>query len=634
MENLVSRVLSGRYRVDEFIDQGGMSYIYKAWDLVLQRDVALKVLKPELANDREFTERFIIEAMAACKMKHENIVTLYDVGFEGDIRYLALEYVEGKNIKELINEQTCFDELRACQIITQVLRALEHAHSKNIIHRDIKPENIVIDKSGNAKVLDFGIARITEDQSVTKANVAIGTVQYVSPEQVLGKEITAASDIYSLGLVFYEMLTGRRAFDGTEAVNILLKQINEDPPRPRSIKPELSDGVEKVLLCALQKDKEKRYSSATEMLADMFAIMNGKEPAIARKVMHEIEQEKRAKEAEKIAVQKHLRAKERQKNIHNVKRSVKKHYNVFLWAIPVFLIIISGIIYWGMGFINNVTQTVYAPDLVGMEQLKAVENARSVDLAPLIKYVYHDTISENTVIDQTPVYQTPMHRGDTITLEVSRGREGDVVPNLANLSLRDAYNIASKKNFTISVVERIASREIEEGIILEQQIKPGEPIPQNRIIQVKVSGGLVYVPDFTNLTLEQAIQRCHDLELTLDSVSYNDVSDPAQLGKVLKQNPDAGNAVILGTNINLIVGSADREYKGEIIIDTTGLELNTEIKVTLIEGNKETIQYVGSYKPDGDSQMVVPIQSNFSTNIKANIYINNQLRETREVNLR
>ncbi len=187
MENLVSKVLSGRYRVDEFIDQGGMSYIYKAWDLVLQRDVALKVLKPELANDREFTERFIIEAMAACKMKHENIVTLYDVGFEGDIRYLALEYVEGKNIKELINEKTCFDELRACQIITQVLRALEHAHSKNIIHRDIKPENIVIDNSGNAKVLDFGIARITEDQSVTKANVAIGTVQYVSPEQALGK---------------------------------------------------------------------------------------------------------------------------------------------------------------------------------------------------------------------------------------------------------------------------------------------------------------------------------------------------------------------------------------------------------------------------------------------------------------
>lgn len=634
MENMVSKVLSGRYRIDEFIDQGGMSYIYKARDLVLDRNVAIKVLKPELANDMEFSERFIIEAMAASKMKHENIVSLYDVGLEGDIRYLVLEYVEGKTIKDIIKEQGAFDEIRSCQITAQVLRALEHAHSKNIIHRDIKPENIVIDSLGRAKVLDFGIARITEDQAVTKANVAIGTVQYVSPEQAKGSDITFASDLYSLGLVFYEMLTGKRTFYGEDAVSIALKQINDDPIRPKTLNPYISDGVEKIVLCSLQKDRANRYSNAGSMLDDITSLLKGIEPPFASEIINKLEQQKIARQNEQKALQKEMRRRERDSKVQHVKSSVKRHYNIFLWAIPISLIIMGIIIYWGMGFIRTVTQTVYAPDLVGLDQIKAIENARGISLSPIIKYVFHDTIDENTVINQVPSYQTPMHRGDPITIEVSQGREGDVVPNLSNTSLREAYNIASEKNFTISVVERIASREIEEGIILEQLIKPGESMPQNRILQVKVSGGLVYVPDFINLTLEQAIQRCHDLNLTLDSVSYSDVSDPALLGKVLKQSPDVGNAVILGTNINLVVGSAESEHKGEIIIDTTGFELNTEIKVTLVEGDKETIQYVGSYKPDGDSQMLVSIQSNFSTNIKAKIYIDGVLKETREVRLR
>lgn len=630
MLDLIGKVLSGRYRVEEYIDQGGMSYVYKAWNLLDEKYVALKVLKPELLVDKEFSERFYIEAMAASKVKHSNIVSLLDVGIEGNIKYLCFEFVQGQTIKQILKTNGAFDESRACQILVQVLQALQHAHSKNIIHRDIKPENIVIDSTGKVKILDFGIARIENTDTLTKKDMGVGTLQYSSPEQMLGKNITSASDIYSLGVVFYEMLTARLPFEGPQYFNRLKEDVLI---RPRVLNPRISMAVENIILCALQANTNNRYTSAQMMLDDICSAMKDEEPIIANQFLQSIKLKEQQPVHKNIAPRKREN-KVRQKSIRIAKTSIKKHYNVFLWSIPIFLIIIGIILYWGMNLITKVTQTVYAPDLIGLGHTKAIENARDVGLNPLIKYVYHDTIDENTVIKQVPSEQTPMHRGDTILIEVSQGREDDVVPNLANMSLKEAYNIASQRNFTLSVVERIASKEIEEGIILEQLVKPQEPIPQNRIVQVKVSGGLVYVPNFANLTLEEAIQRCHDLELTLESVEYSDIDDPKMLGRVLKQTPSVGNAVILGTNIRLVVGSAHREYKGELAIDTTGFELNTEIKVVLVEGKNESIQYVGSYKPDGDSQMIIPIQSNFSKNIKANIYINGELKESREVQLR
>ena len=262
--------LSGRYELEEIIGTGGMSMVYRAWDLKYDREVAVKVLRAEFTEDEDFIRRFNVEAQAASKMSHPNIVNMYDVGRDGDTRYIVMEYVRGMTLKDQIRQQGKIETRRAVQIAQRILAAMDHAHEKGIVHRDIKPQNILIDREGNVKVADFGIARVVNSASGTKVGGNVmGSVHYFSPEQANGAVVDTKSDLYSVGVVLYEMLTGSVPFEGETAVAIALKHINDKPARPSELNENISNALDEVILKALEKDASARYQTAYAFAVDL-----------------------------------------------------------------------------------------------------------------------------------------------------------------------------------------------------------------------------------------------------------------------------------------------------------------------------------------------------------------------------
>ncbi|MGN1326853.1 MAG: Stk1 family PASTA domain-containing Ser/Thr kinase, partial [Clostridia bacterium] len=267
--NIIGKTIANRYEIISKTGVGGMATVYKAKDIVLNRNVAVKVLKDEFITDEEFVKRFNSEAQAAASLTHPNIVSIYDVGNEGDIYYIVMELVRGKTLKQIITEEGALPWKWSVNIAMQIASALETAHKNNIVHRDIKPHNIIITEDGVAKVTDFGIAKAVSNSTITAFGTTIGSVHYFSPEQAKGGYTDAKSDIYSLGVVMYEMLTGKVPFDSDTSVSVALKHMQEDPIEPIKIKPELPQSVNDIIMKAMRKDANERYQSATEMIKDL-----------------------------------------------------------------------------------------------------------------------------------------------------------------------------------------------------------------------------------------------------------------------------------------------------------------------------------------------------------------------------
>ena len=268
----IGTVLSGRYVVEEVVGTGGMAVVYRAWDRKKRRIVAVKVLRPEFQQDAEFLRRFNREAEAASKVSHENIVNMYDVGADGDTRYIVMEYVDGTTLKEMIRQMGHLSPDAVVRMGIRILAAVDHAHVNGIVHRDIKPQNILVDSQGNVKVADFGIARLKAQQTTRVADVnssALGSVHYISPEQASGEVADEKSDLYSVGVVLYEMLTGKVPFDGDTAVSVALKHVSEEPRSMREIDPSISKALDEVVLRALRKDPAQRYQTAADMALDL-----------------------------------------------------------------------------------------------------------------------------------------------------------------------------------------------------------------------------------------------------------------------------------------------------------------------------------------------------------------------------
>ena len=270
-----SPIISGRYELKEIVGTGGMSVVYRAWDLKYGREVAVKVLRREYIEDEDFIRRFNHEAQAASKMSHPNIVNMLDVGQDGEIRYIVMEYVKGQTLKELIRKSGRIRPARAVQMTMRILAAVDHAHRNHIVHRDIKPQNILVDENGVVKVADFGIARLTTSSSTLTQNDGnvLGSVHYFSPEQANGLVADEKSDLYSVGVVLYEMVTGQVPFDGDSPISVALKHVREAPRSTRTLNPEISRGLDEVILKALDKDSSRRYQSAAEMAQDLKKAM-------------------------------------------------------------------------------------------------------------------------------------------------------------------------------------------------------------------------------------------------------------------------------------------------------------------------------------------------------------------------
>ena len=548
--NLEGKIIGNRYEVITKIGCGGMATVFKARDNVLNRNVAIKVLREEFTTDEEFIKRFNIEAQAAASLTHPNIVSIYDVGNEGDLHYIVMELIQGKTLKEIINENGVLPWKWSINISIQIASALEIAHRNNIVHRDIKPHNIIITEDGIAKVTDFGIAKAVSNSTITAFGTTIGSVHYFSPEHARGGYTDAKSDLYSLGVVMYEMMTGRVPFDADTPVSIALKHMQEEAVEPIKLNSTIPQVVNNIIMKAMQKDVNLRYSSATEMLRDLRDAL--KDPN--GNFVH-IEKMNNDSPTQRIDLN--------ENNISNSKKKGKireyfaKHKVAKVFAILLSCILVFAIAMWGTVFFvdKNRPKQVQIPDLVNDNIEDAKKELDSLNLKYEITEEYNSEKEAGTIISQEPKYQDNYEINDTevIKLVVSLGSEMTEVPKVVGETKEDAEKMISNAKLKIEFTEE-KSEKVEEGIVIRQEPSANEEVEAGSTVKVYVSIGrgikqieMVNVVGQDESTAKKTLE---DLGFKV-KINYNETS--SDNGKVTKQSIDEGKEVDEGTSVTLTV---------------------------------------------------------------------------------
>lgn len=531
---MIGRVISGRYTVESLIGSGGMANVYKAHDNMLNRTVALKVLKEEHRGDMEFVRRFEHEARAVLSLSHENIVRSYAVGEDGDISYIVLEYVEGSTLKELIKSDGPMSPKVAVNIMCQVLDALSHAHQKGIIHRDVKPQNVIITPRGRAKLTDFGIARdvAATTRTFTGSNVVMGSVHYISPEQARGEDVTAASDIYSCAIMLYEMLTGQVPFGGDNSVAIALKHLQEDITPPSELNPRVPRALSDVVVKAAGKEPSQRYPSARQMKYDLLRALREPHGKFAR--------------------------------IYNHDEHGKHRMNHGVMNIVVMLIVVLGL-FTALFFIARsvredkgftaateyIIPTVTNKKLeeaIGIAQLRGFEI--SVD-----EYKPSD-IDEGTVLEQSPAAGTNAKQGDTISVTVSSGSDYVTVPDLTGRTLQDATDLVWGMDLQLGVPQYVTS-DLPYGQIVRQEPVAGTSTFAGDKIEIWISGTpgkATQMPNVMELDLSKAIALLR--EEGFKQIRIRTVQPDSQIAaeeSVVAQNPSPNISVAADAAVELSV---------------------------------------------------------------------------------
>lgn len=522
---MTGQLLAGRYRIEEKIGEGGMAIVYRAKDSRTGHDVAVKFLKPEFHDNPEFIESFKREAKAASRMSHHNIVNLLDVGEGENNLYIVIEYVHGKTLKDIIKDRGKLNESLASQIITRILAALQHAHEANIIHRDIKPQNILVDQNGYIKVSDFGIAKMVDSNTEigSKTDTVMGSVHYFSPEQAKGESATFASDIYAVGVVYYELLTGKVPFDGDTPVAVAMKQINEAPRPVRELSPEVSAAIESVVMKALSKDPKDRFESALAMA-------------------HAIKQALKYPEKEAthdVPVFKSERPKTKKRSA----RSKRK-----LGVAVLSLAVIAALVLGSYFIYNFVTNRTSAPYLIGETEDEAVRAAINAWLKPEIVR-QPSSHAAGTVILQSHDFGYPMWKNDTILLTVSTGPIEKPVPDLIGLSEEEAKARLNTIGLNMLVIELVMDSS-PSGTVLTQLPKAGSTLSSGGVVQVSVSGGQLTLPNVKGLAKEEGVQKLQNAGIPLTRIKTTEVAveDSSRYGEIADQLPAGGTKVMLSDN--------------------------------------------------------------------------------------
>ena len=404
---MIGRVISGRYVVEAVVGTGGMAVVYRAYDKIKKQTVAIKVLRPEYEQDEEFVRRFSREAEAASKVSHENIVNMLDVGTDGELRYIVMEYVDGQTLKNMIREQGRIHPDQALRMTIRILAAVDHAHRNGIVHRDIKPQNILVDRQGRVKVADFGIARLKASQTTHLDSEggasALGSVHYFSPEQARGELADEKSDLYSVGVVMYEMLTGQVPFDGETSVSVALKHVSEEPKSMRLYQGGISKALDEVVMRALCKDSAKRYQTAAEMAADLRKTITHPRGGFV----------KYPPDSEELERQREQRRKKRQRDRRRLMR---------LGLIVGSLLVLSVAVIAGWYFIG-VRGRVTVPDVTGQTQAAALEILESAGLPAGIESAYSEDVEAGLVLSQSRMPGERVKTGSLVSLVVSAGTQ-------------------------------------------------------------------------------------------------------------------------------------------------------------------------------------------------------------------
>ena len=590
----IGRVLAGRYQINGFIGEGGMSRVWRALDQNTGKNVAVKVLREEYSEDESFIRRFDREAQAASRMSHPNIVNLLDVGVEEDgTRYLVMEYVQGKTLKRFIQESGALRPEIAAQIIIRVLAALQHAHQNGVVHRDIKPQNILIDKEGTVKVADFGIARMANAQTVNQTDESVmGSVYYFSPEQARGAAVDARSDIYSVGVVFYEMLTGKVPFTGDTPVAIAMQHLQTAPIPPAEVNPSVSSALDFVVLHAMEKKPRRRYQSAEEMLRDVRLAMEHPDTILAAR-----EEAERREKAER----------ERERRSKSVRRRVRVMRAALVTVFS--LLLVGAIIGTGYFAVQRVvderSNLVEVPALIGRMKEDAITLLISAGLEPAVTYDEYPLVKENLVADQSVAPGQKVEKGSFVTITVSRSVYETNIPTVTGVPLSEAQEILTNAGLVVSEIETQPS-EAANMIVIQQVPDAGTNAHKGDSVKLIVSGGIVVMPSLQGMTREQAEQTIIAYGLTLAGVYEEVVSDPAQIGVVTSQAPAMYSEILPGAAVTFTIGKPSQTlYAATVDIDLSAMNDGATLTVDLLdsEGNRVT-QYTEKVEQGGGSRTV------------------------------
>ena len=588
-------VVDNRYRVVRRIGSGGMADVWLAEDTHLQRQVALKVLHRRFLQDQEFVGRFQREAEHAAGLTHPNIVAVYDRGSDGDVNYIAMRYVQGPTLKELIDRGLSPDQ--AVALVRQVLEGARFAHRNGIVHRDLKPQNVIVDQEGKAVVTDFGIARAGVSE-ITQTGSVMGTPQYLSPEQAQGFEVTPVSDLYSIGVILYEALTRRVPFEADSAVAIAMKQVAETPQRPSSINPQVSPALDAVVMRALEKEPGQRFQSADAFIAALDAAL--KDPGVGQStaafaaappvvgVPEEIEEERRR--------------------------------NWWLWALLVAAILIGILV--GLALTRDTTTKV--PGVTGNQLNVAITllEQDGFSVGEVIR-VERDAPA-NEVLEQDPAASPPADQASEdcafitffcskpeVTLTVSSGPGSAAVPSVAGEDEEEATRKLEAAGFEVAV-ERVNSDKVESGLVVRTEPGGGETATKGSTVSLFVSRGpkLIAVPAVVGSQREAAVQRIRGRGLEA-TVSEEESSEPK--GRVIRQSPDAGGKVEPGSTVAIVVSKGEEKETAKVpnvigkerreaveAIRAAGLTPSVEEEETEIAGQVGRV--VDQFPPPGSEQ--------------------------------
>ena len=507
-------ILGNRYEIIRKIGDGGMAFVYEAKDRLLNRIVAVKVLRPEFVDDEEFLAKFKREAEAVANISHPNIVNVYDVGCDGKVNYIVMEYVDGQNLKEIIKNEGTLDEYTTLDITKQIAKALSAAHKKGVIHRDIKPHNILISSEGrNVKVADFGIAKAATNSTMTNIGSIIGSVHYFSPEQAKGKPVKNNADLYSLGIVLYEMLLGKVPFKGDSPISIALQHINEDIEFSSEEKTQIPQSIRTLIKKLTEKSPEDRYQSSEEVIEDIeyieqnidldfikqyddFATRRIPPVEIVNNSTSSTKDKKTFKEKnDKNEESKPLFFKNKTKNnnVYNRKPNKKKS-NGFKGAIvgvvAVVILAVVGVVTNGFGLLNKNSDVIAMPNLINMSLEDANKTINKLDLKLTINERHDVDVERNHVISQSPSQGTELKKGDLVTIVISLGPEELSVPNLMGYTLNDAKKILEKDGLKLGTVSYDYSEVYKEGTVINQNPVVGVgSIKKGDSVNVVVSKG-------------------------------------------------------------------------------------------------------------------------------------------------
>ncbi len=558
MENYVGKRLDGRYEVQEIIGVGGMSVVYKAYDNVDDRIVAIKILKDEFSDDEEFVRRFKNESKAIAVLSHPNIVKVYDVSFGEKIQYIVMEYVDGITLKEYIQKQHIITWNDAVFFTTQILKALQHAHDKGIVHRDIKPQNIILLPTGNIKVTDFGIARFSRTQTKTLTENAIGSVHYISPEQAKGEFTDERADIYSLGVVLYEMLAGRVPFEADSAVSVALMQLQKEPKKLTDINPDIPLGLEQICNHAMQKNPNDRYQTATEMLLDLEEIIRNPQATFDYSYFIDKEPTKYVFKEESAQRSDYEEPDEEETYDEEIDPNHKK--KVITAVVTGIIVLIAAIVGLVMFMTQGVnTDTRKLESFIGMPY-DDLASSDAYDYEFIAEYQKTDEYNPGTVIGQSPEAGESVIAGSTVTLFVAASNEDISVPNCYNLTLEKAEKTLQMSNLTNYRAAEVSSETVETGSVVYTDPKAGSVVSENQEIIIYVSSGpsttrlnSYQVPDVKGLSQSDAKAFLERAGFT--NVVFETEDNAVRKGVVLSQSPRAGSTAREDDKIVLTVST-------------------------------------------------------------------------------